>query len=192
MATSRAQRAAQQLDEHWYHLRIRDVDLPGKHLLRLDGQLGTAGEASASEPSGGSVTLSEAVSIYLHLKGKDRPVTFRRAAERSCGYHMHPTSDFPPYPAWSGTGEEFKGQPLGPSTRADFRDRAGERVGLTEDRGCRLATRRLTPDSSRRRPYGAPWPGAIHRDTPCFVGERPTEGACSGNTTSVWEHHFHN
>ncbi len=34
VATSRAQRAAQQFDEHWYHLRIQDVDLPGKHLLR--------------------------------------------------------------------------------------------------------------------------------------------------------------
>ena len=29
LATSRAQRAAQQFDEHWYHLRIRDVYLPG-------------------------------------------------------------------------------------------------------------------------------------------------------------------
>ncbi|WP_226688877.1 DUF6538 domain-containing protein [Ruegeria arenilitoris] len=35
VAKSRAQRAAQQLDEHWYHLRIQDVDLPGKHLLRM-------------------------------------------------------------------------------------------------------------------------------------------------------------
>ena len=50
VAASRAQRAAQQLDEHWYHMRIRDVDLPGKHLLRLDGQLGTAGGAPVGEP----------------------------------------------------------------------------------------------------------------------------------------------
>ena len=38
VAASRAQRAAQTLDEHWYHLRIRDVDLPGKHLLRSQAQ----------------------------------------------------------------------------------------------------------------------------------------------------------
>ena len=86
VATSRAQRAAQQLDEHWYHLRIRDVDLPGKHLLRMDGQPAATGHIPGVEASGGSVTLSEAVSIYIRLKGKDRPVTFRRAAERSCGY----------------------------------------------------------------------------------------------------------
>ncbi len=34
IANSRAQRVAQQLDEHWYHLRIQQVDLPGKHLPR--------------------------------------------------------------------------------------------------------------------------------------------------------------
>jgi hypothetical protein len=44
LATARAQRAAQQLDEHWYHPRIRDVDFPGKHLLRMSGQ------SSAAQP----------------------------------------------------------------------------------------------------------------------------------------------
>jgi len=86
VANSRAQRAARQLDEHWYHLRLREVDLPGKHLLRNQG--GTA--AGVPIPSGnaaeGTVKLSEAVGIYLRLKGQGRPVTFHRAAERSCGY----------------------------------------------------------------------------------------------------------
>ncbi|WP_366141433.1 hypothetical protein [uncultured Shimia sp.] len=31
----RARRAADQLDEYWYHLRCRDAELPGKHMLRL-------------------------------------------------------------------------------------------------------------------------------------------------------------
>ncbi len=35
VARSRALWAAEQLDEHWYHLRIRDADLPGKHMLRI-------------------------------------------------------------------------------------------------------------------------------------------------------------
>ncbi|WP_371808586.1 DUF6538 domain-containing protein [Ruegeria sp. HKCCD7221] len=87
VAKSRAQRAAQQLDEHWYHLRIQDVDLPGKHLLRM----GAAVEFGSSTPctdqaSVDAVKLSEAVSVYLQLKGQGRPVTFHRAAERSCGY----------------------------------------------------------------------------------------------------------
>ena len=35
VARPRAERTVQKLDEHWYHLRNQDVDLPGKHLLRL-------------------------------------------------------------------------------------------------------------------------------------------------------------
>lgn len=86
VAASRAQRAAQQLDEHWYHLRIRDVDLPGKHLLRSQGR-SSSGQLTPSEGSvDGAIKLSEAVGIYLRLKGQGRPVTFHRAAERSCGY----------------------------------------------------------------------------------------------------------
>src|SRR6056297_2956297 len=86
VATSRAQGAAQQLDEHWYHLRIRDVVLPGKHLLRMSGQSAAAQPVPVGDATDASVTLSEALSIYLPLKGKDRPITFRRAAEKSCGY----------------------------------------------------------------------------------------------------------
>ncbi|OWY01032.1 DUF6538 domain-containing protein [Thioclava sp. IC9] len=88
VAASRAMRAAQQLDEYWYHLRIKDGDLPGKHLLRIR-------KASPNIPGpllqstvndSASVRLSEAVAIYLKLKGQSRPVTFHRAAERACGY----------------------------------------------------------------------------------------------------------
>jgi integrase len=32
------------------------------------------------------VNLSDAVAIYLRLKGQNRPITFQRGAERSCGY----------------------------------------------------------------------------------------------------------
>ena len=86
VAASRATRAAQKLDEYWYFLRIQEVDLPGKHLLRsAQGQL-PARNTGSSQPADEAVTLSEAVAIYLRLKGKKRPVTFHRAAERSCGY----------------------------------------------------------------------------------------------------------
>jgi hypothetical protein len=47
LATARAQRAAQQLDEHWYHPRIRDVDFPGKHLLRMSAEVEDAGPGGA-------------------------------------------------------------------------------------------------------------------------------------------------
>ena len=42
-----------------------------------------AGFAGFATPA---AKLSEAVAIYLRLKGRGRPVTFHRAAERSCGY----------------------------------------------------------------------------------------------------------
>lgn len=93
LATSRALRAVQQLDEHWYHLRIRDVDLPGKHLLRMSGKSVANGVGSPGETASGSVKLSEAATIYIRLKGKDRPITFRRAAERACGYVIDACGD---------------------------------------------------------------------------------------------------
>lgn len=86
VATSRASRAAQQLDEYWYHLRIKDHDLPGKHRLRMQ-LLATITQVNATIISDCElVKLSEAVVIYLKLKGQNRPATFQRAAERSCGY----------------------------------------------------------------------------------------------------------
>ena len=93
IAEARARRAADQLDEYWYHLRCREAELPGKHMLRLQ----RATEASAVDQplsvSSSSVLLSEAVGIYLQLKGNGRPVTFRRAAERACGYVIDACGD---------------------------------------------------------------------------------------------------
>jgi broad specificity polyphosphatase/5'/3'-nucleotidase SurE len=40
-----------------------------------------------------SVKLSEAVGIYMKLKGQGRPITFQRAAERSCGYVIEVCGD---------------------------------------------------------------------------------------------------
>ena len=95
VAISRATRAAQQLDEYWYHLRIRDVELPGKHLLRLRQTSGgsVSFPVSSAPEVNASVPLSEAVAIYLRLKGQNRPATFQRAAERACGYVMDVCGD---------------------------------------------------------------------------------------------------
>ena len=89
VAASRAIRASQKLDEYWYHLRISDSDLPGKHMLRMAGNSGLAPSAlpmASAANVAATVKLSEAVSIYLRLKGKGRAITFQRSAERSCGY----------------------------------------------------------------------------------------------------------
>ncbi|OAN77104.1 integrase [Jannaschia sp. EhC01] len=86
VARSRAMRAGQQLDEHWYHLRIRETEVPGMHLLRRQSHPASGSTVVRSDNTEAAVSLSEAVSIYLRLKGQGRPVTFQRAAERSCGY----------------------------------------------------------------------------------------------------------
>ncbi len=88
VAASRAKRAAQQLDEYWYHLRVQSAGLPGRHRLRLQHSVPSAGPFGAfSAPvADQSVHLSEAVAIYLQLKGADRSGNFQRTTERACGY----------------------------------------------------------------------------------------------------------
>jgi len=90
VAQSRARRAADQLDEHWYHMRVQKTDLPGRHRLRM-AVSGPQGTPQAPQES--SVKLSEAVRIYLRLKGHGRPDTFHRAAERACGYVIDACGD---------------------------------------------------------------------------------------------------
>jgi len=46
IAEARGRRAADQLDEYWSHLRSRDAELPGKHMLRLQQVAG----AGATDP----------------------------------------------------------------------------------------------------------------------------------------------
>jgi len=43
VAKARAIKAAQQLDEHWHFLRMQNMDLPGKHMLRMGGRRGGRG-----------------------------------------------------------------------------------------------------------------------------------------------------
>jgi len=92
VAEARSRKAADQLDEYWFHLRSQDRQLPGKHMLRL-GANGGQSVITLSSTSEASVLLSEAVSIYLNMKGQGRPVTFHRAAERSCGYVIDACGD---------------------------------------------------------------------------------------------------
>lgn len=94
VAEARARRAADQLDEYWYHLRSQEKDLPGKHMLRLQRIAGV--DATMHIPaavSSSSVVLSEAVGIYLTQKGRGKSVTFHRAAERACGYVIDACGD---------------------------------------------------------------------------------------------------
>jgi hypothetical protein len=61
-------------------------------MLRLMGA--TLSDGSEQQPaSSASIKLSEAVSICLQLKGRNRPVTFHRATERACGYVIDVSGD---------------------------------------------------------------------------------------------------
>lgn len=80
VALSRAAKAAEKLDEHWYHLRAARGELPGHHLLRQAPLQTIAASVTHGAMVGpeGTLRLSGAVSVYLRMKGKGRPVTFHR------------------------------------------------------------------------------------------------------------------
>ena len=69
-----AKSIAQRLEDYWLSLRLSKLDLPALHLLR-------------DKPVGASVssceTLSEALELYLRLKGVGKDKVFNRGAERN-------------------------------------------------------------------------------------------------------------
>ncbi|MCA1338083.1 DUF6538 domain-containing protein [Pseudooceanicola marinus] len=95
VAEARARKAADQLDQYWYHLRTQLMPLPGAHLLRSGGDTTAAPPRQDVESEAQDVCLSEAVALYIKLKGAGRPDTFKRAAERSCGYVIDVCGDLP-------------------------------------------------------------------------------------------------
>ena len=65
---------AQRLEDYWLSLRLSKLDIPALHLLRDE-------PLSASKSS--SMTLSEALELYLRLKGSNKDKIFHRGAERN-------------------------------------------------------------------------------------------------------------
>ena len=84
VARSRASIMASQLDSCWAQIRLAHADLPGKHLLKQK-QI-HAGSAGISSTLFASVSLKEALDLYLERKGANKGRAFRVAAERACGY----------------------------------------------------------------------------------------------------------
>ena len=77
VANARARGATHKLEEYWYHLRLRDSPIPCSYLV-LDN--------SKQNDEGLGPTLSEALELYLKLKGQGKSVTFHQAAIRACSY----------------------------------------------------------------------------------------------------------
>ena len=75
-ARVRAMSDAAKLDRHWHIMRMSSDDIPGKHLL----------EESEEKNIYQGPSLSDAVALYLRLKGQNKPPTFEATLKRGCGY----------------------------------------------------------------------------------------------------------
>ncbi len=73
-AARSAKSIAQRLEDYWMSLRLANLDIPAFHLLRSEPQ-------KLSQSS--CMTLSEALELYLRLKGVNKDKTFHRGAERN-------------------------------------------------------------------------------------------------------------
>jgi integrase len=67
---------AAKLDRHWHIMRMSSDEVPGKHLL----------EEPAEKNVGQGPSLSDAVALYLRLKGQNKPPAFEATLKRGCGY----------------------------------------------------------------------------------------------------------
>ncbi|MFL2918636.1 MAG: DUF6538 domain-containing protein [Thalassobaculaceae bacterium] len=76
---SKANRCArsitQRLDDYWLGLRLQKMDIPAINLLR-----------TGSNPSNNDYMLTDALELYLKLKGIDKDKTFIRTANRNTEY----------------------------------------------------------------------------------------------------------
>ena len=69
-----AKSIAQRLEDYWLSLRLAKIDIPALHLVRGEPLRGFHSTCQ---------TLSEALQLYLRLKGVGRDKTFHRGAERN-------------------------------------------------------------------------------------------------------------
>ena len=85
-AARSAKSIAQRLEDYWLSLRLASLDIPALHLLRGEPQ-------KLSHSS--RMTLSEALELYLRLKGVNKGKIFRRGAERNIQSVVDVLSDRP-------------------------------------------------------------------------------------------------
>ena len=65
------------LESYWEHLRFQDINLPGTHL---------SSAASNQSTQTTQLTFTDAVDLYVKLKGRGKPDTFARSAHRARDY----------------------------------------------------------------------------------------------------------
>ena len=81
-----AKSIAQRLEDYWLSLRLANIDVPALHLLR---------ERPLKLSRSFCITLSDALGLYLRLKGANKDKVFRRGAERNIQSVVDVLSDRP-------------------------------------------------------------------------------------------------
>ena len=66
----------QRLDDYWLGVRLQKMDIPAIHLVKSNDDVD-----DSSNP-----LISDALDLYLRLKGKDKDKTFIRTANRNIEY----------------------------------------------------------------------------------------------------------
>ena len=70
-----AKSITQRLDDYWLGLRLQKLDIPAMNLIRMD-----------INDTDNGFRLSDALDLYLKLKGIDKDKTFIRTANRNTEY----------------------------------------------------------------------------------------------------------
>ena len=88
---------AAKLEAYWSKMRLTKTKVLGEALLSEDIVRTTAKETERANINSlsDSPRLSEALEVYVSLKGKGRPKTFRNAAQRACKYVIDLAGDKP-------------------------------------------------------------------------------------------------
>jgi integrase len=81
-----ARSIAQRLEDYWLSLRLANIEVPALHLLR---------DKPVKVSQSSCMTLTEALGLYLRLKGVNKGKVFRRGAERNIQSVVDVLSDRP-------------------------------------------------------------------------------------------------
>jgi len=81
-----AKSIAQRLEDYWLSLRMSNIDIPGLHLIKNNLQ---------ASPNSSCMKLSEALEVYLKLKGFNKDKTFYMGAKRNIKYVIDLLGDRP-------------------------------------------------------------------------------------------------
>ena len=87
----------QRLEDYWLGIRLQKMDIPAIHLVKSDDGINDS-----------SPVISDALDLYLRLKGKDKDKTFIRTANRNIEYIIKVIGNKPIKSYTSNEAGEFR------------------------------------------------------------------------------------